>query len=55
MLHQDRVYCDHCLTPMGKLWALPAQAPRLLAAPRFDYCPDCRSRLARPVEREVRQ
>lgn len=41
MLRDTRVFCDLCLSPMGQLWSLPAQAPMLLDRPRLCICPDC--------------
>lgn len=41
MLRDAFMFCDLCLTPMGQLWALPAQAPGLIDCPRDCICPDC--------------
>lgn len=41
MLRDAFMFCDLCLTPMGQLWSLPAQAPGLIDCPRDCICPDC--------------
>lgn len=45
MIIIDRVFCDLCHAPMGQLYAMPVQAPGVLAdqrvPPYFCACPDC--------------